>query len=154
VNNAIDDLRTRVAAARRAGQLMIVSAPRVNRSSIEAADEVLKTAGALPIGTAWQPIDEARARSLLRAFLAKDLAYNSRCMSDQQATRFADELLSLVQDPTEFFTNIDQDPWLAVQDGKKLKAVSFAPVTSATLSAAVVVVGPAEAVALIVSDED
>jgi hypothetical protein len=154
VNNPIDDLRARMAAARGAGQLMIGSAARVNRSSVEVADEVLRTAGALPIGAAWQPIDEARAQSLLRGFLAKDLAYNRRCMSDQQATRFADELLSLVHGPTDFLTNIDQDPWLAVQNGKKLKAVSSAPVTSATLSAAVVVVGPGEAVALIVSDED
>ena len=60
----------------------------------------------------------------------------------------------LVDDPTDFLTNIDQDPWLSVQDGRALKAVSIAPVTSATFSAAVVVVGLAEAAALIVSDED
>ena len=133
---------------------MIGTAARVNKSSTEAADAALSTAGALPIGAAWQPIDEARARSLLRRFLAKDLAYNSRCMSDEQASTFADEILSLVDDPTDFLTNIDQDPWLSVQDGRALKAVSIAPVTSATFSAAVVVVGLAEAAALIVSDED
>ena len=112
MNKPIDELRSRMAAARRAGQLMIGTAARVNKSSTEAADAALSTAGALPIGAAWQPIDEARARSLLRRFLAKDLAYNSRCMSDEQASTFADEILSLVDDPTDFLTNIDQDPWL------------------------------------------
>ena len=91
---------------------------------------------------------------MVRGFLAKDLAYNSRCMSDQQATKFADEIISLVHDPTDFLTNIGQEPWLGVQDGRALKTVSFAPVTAATFSAAVVVVGQAEAAALIVSDED
>ena len=129
-------------------------AARVRESPIEAADAALKAAGALPIGAAWQHIDHVKARSLLRSLLAKDLAYNGRCMSDQEATSFADEILSLIEKPTDFLTNIDQDHWLSVQNGRKLKAVSFAPVTSATVSAAVAVVGSAEAAALIVSDED
>ena len=147
-------LEERIASARRAGTVAIGRAQRRAQSIVQAADAAAQAAGAKPIGASWQVISESSARSIIRSLLASDLAYNARCMSDVDAGRFADEVLGLVEAPIEFLTNVGQDVWLGIADGRKLKVHTFDPLTDATLSAGVALVGREEAAVLVVSDED
>jgi hypothetical protein len=121
---------------------------------VQAADAAAQAAGAKAIGESWQVISESSARSIIRSLLTSDLAYNARCMLDGDALRFADEVLKLVEAPIQFLTNLDHDVWLGIADGRKLKAQAFEPLTDATLSAGVALVGRDEAAVLVVSDED
>ena len=123
-------------------------------SPAQAADAAALAAGAIAIGPAWTAIDQPQARVIMRTFLAADLAYNARCMSDAEAAGFADEVMSLVPAPTHFLTSIGMDEWLGLRDGVAIKAHTFTSVTMATFSAAVAVAGKDQAAVLVISDED
>jgi len=75
-------------------------------------------------------------------------------MSDADAQTFVNEVVGLVREPVEFLTNVERVDWLGVVDGAKLRASSFTPLTTATFSTAVAVLGKDQVAVLIVSDED
>jgi len=123
-------------------------------SPAQAADAAALAAGAIAIGPAWTAIDQPQARVMIRRLLASDLAYKAPCMPDAQAMGFADEVMSLVPAPTHFFTSIGMDERFGLRDGVAVKSHTFTPVTMATFSAAVAVVGKDRTAVLVVSDED
>jgi hydroxypyruvate isomerase len=147
-------LRDRIANARRAGRVDIGEVSRQGHSSVEAADAAAEAAGAKAIGAAWRTIPQEAARSLIRTALVSDLAYNARCMADAEAQNFVNEVVGLVREPVEFLTNVERIDWLGVVDGAKLRASSFTPLTAATFSAAVAVLGRDRVAVIVVSDED
>jgi hypothetical protein len=75
-------------------------------------------------------------------------------MSDAEAQNFVNEVVGLVREPVDFLTNVERIDWLGVVNGAKLTASSFTPLTTATFSTAVAVLGTDQAAVIIVSDED
>jgi hypothetical protein len=147
-------LRDRLAAARKVGLIGLGEAHGTFHSAADGADAALAAAGGTPIGAAWIEVGQGEVPSLIRALLAFDLAYGGRCMPNDKATAFASEVLALVPHAAHFLTNIDKPDWLGLGGGFAVKTHTFTPVTPATFSGAVAVVGPERSVALTVSDED
>jgi len=148
------DLQTRISESRQAGSVKVGQILRPPGDPAVAADAAAITMKATPIGEAWVPVDQARARDIVQLALAFDLAYRIRCMPDAQAAQLAEEFFSLVPSPMHIVANLQNTRWVSSGPGADLASHGFTPVTEATFGIAVVSVGAKEAAILIVEDED
>ena len=148
------DLQTRISESRRAGSVRVGQILRPPGDPAVAADAAAITMAATPIGEAWAPVDQAKAREIVQSAIAFDLAYKVRCMPDAQAARLAEEFFSLVPSPTHIVANLQNTRWVSSGPGADLASHGFTPVTEATFGIAVVSDGAKEAAILIVEDED
>lgn len=154
-----DELRARLRSARGVGVVHVDSVARADlgpgrelREPIRVADALAKALGLRRLGAAWRTISRVEARDALAAVLARDMAYESECMSPSAAAEFVEEFFGRFDTDAAFLTNGEFPP--ATPEKADGWRGSWTPLTDATFDTGVVAVDSARAGLLWVEDED
>jgi hypothetical protein len=111
-----------------------------------ALDRFVEGLGLSGIGDQWREINREAAVSLATAFLARDLAYHSQLMNDEEARTLAERFASVFGADARFFTNTDF--------AAGASSWGWMPLTESTFDAGLVGADASLLGALVVQDED
>jgi hypothetical protein len=119
----------------------------------DVADLLAVSAKYKALGKLWVSLPQGKAAQLVRAVLARDLAYDGEVMESTDAANLASGFITHVGDAAEFFTN---GSWCdaPVVTSTVTRGASWEPLSGATFDAGVVGVGDDRAAMLWVEDED
>ncbi|WP_053844382.1 hypothetical protein [Paracidovorax avenae] len=114
--------------------------------------QLLESFGLQPDAGALSAVTREVAAACISALLWRDMAYGVELMPRERAAAHANRFLEeCAAEGATFFTN---GRWDLYHDGGGGDPSTWSPLTSATFSAAVLVVCPAVATCLLVEDED
>jgi hypothetical protein len=134
-------LRAAIQSQRSAGVVLMacVETPS-GANDLALLDALARHAGGSPLGSDWSATDVEMAEKLLSRVLARELAYDERVMSDDDAARFSRGFLDFFGEEGRPFTNSS----VVASGNADVEATwtgSWAPLTRATFDTGIAIVG-------------
>lgn len=137
-----------IALERDAGMIHCAS---VNLWGVPSLAQVLMMLGLPEKPEALEEVSGEKARAILEAVLAHDMAYKSEAMPRNRAAQLASEFIESQLPETRFFVNAD---WTVYFYDAKSKGFSWTNLTDATFDAGVVAISDRFASCIWAEDED